>query len=122
VTTAFLTVSDVLAIHADQIQRYGGQAGVRDAKILAAALQRPQRGFRKNVVEEATVLWESLSQDHPFVDANDRVAFAATFAFLAVNGVALKATSDEVLAFIDDHSDPASFNFSALSAFLRAHT
>jgi death-on-curing protein len=121
VTASFLTVSDVLAIHADQIERFGGAPGLRDPALLAAALQRPQRGFRKDAIEEATVLWESLWQDHPFIDANDRVAFAATHAFLAVNGISLTATSDQVHAFIAGHLDPATFNFSAIAAFLRAH-
>jgi len=39
--TDFLTVAEVLAIHADQIERYGGTVGVRDYGLLDAALFRP---------------------------------------------------------------------------------
>jgi death-on-curing protein len=34
------------------------------------------------VIEEAAALWESLSQNHLFIDGNKRTAFAATYTFL----------------------------------------
>jgi len=36
--TDYLTVVEVLAIHADQIDRYGGSHGVRDPGLLEVAL------------------------------------------------------------------------------------
>jgi len=36
--TDYLTVAEVLAMHTDQIERYGGDQGVRDAGLLEAAL------------------------------------------------------------------------------------
>ena len=53
-------VAEVLAIHADQIERYGGSKGVRDHGLLEAALYRPQTGHYADLVEEAAALWESL--------------------------------------------------------------
>lgn len=35
--TDYLTVAEVLAMHADQIQRYGGSHGIRDQRLLEAA-------------------------------------------------------------------------------------
>ena len=81
-TTVYLTVVEVLAIHEDQIERYGGSAGVRDPGQLEAALFRPQTGYYEDVIAEAAALWESLSQNHPFVDGNKRTAFAVTYTFL----------------------------------------
>jgi len=72
--TDYLTVAEVLAIHADQIERYGGSKGVRDHGLLEAALYRPQTGHYADLVEEAAALWESLSQNHPFTDGNKRTA------------------------------------------------
>ena len=40
-TRDYLTVADVLAIHAEQIATYGGAEGVRDPGQLEAALFRP---------------------------------------------------------------------------------
>ena len=78
----YLTTVEVLAIHNDQIERYGGSHGVRDPGLLEAALFRPQTGYYADLIEEAAALWESLSQNHPFIDGNKRTAFAATYTFL----------------------------------------
>jgi death-on-curing protein len=85
--TDYLTVAEVLAMHADQIERYGGTHGVRDQGLLEAALYRPQTGYYERLIGEAAALWESLGQNHPFIDGNKRTAFAAMYTFLAINGV-----------------------------------
>jgi len=60
-------MAEVLAIREDQIDRYGGAQGLRDASGLEAALLRPQTGYCADLIEEAAALWESLAQNHPFV-------------------------------------------------------
>ena len=92
----YLTLAEVEAIHADQIERYGGAPGLRDEGQLVAALFRPQSGYYADVVAEAAALWESLSQNHPFIDGNKRTGFMAAYMFLGRNGLALVA--DEVSA------------------------
>jgi death-on-curing protein len=87
--TDYLTVAEVLAMHTDQIERYGGSEGVRDPGLLEAALYRPQTGYYADLIEEAAALWESLAQNHAFIDGNKRTAFAATYTFLAINGARL---------------------------------
>ena len=57
--TDYLTVVEVLALHADQIERYGGSHGIRDLGLLEAALYRPQTGYYADLIEEAGALWES---------------------------------------------------------------
>jgi death on curing protein len=84
--TDYLTVTEVLAMHADLIERYGGAQGVRDQGLLEAALYRPQTGYYADLIEEAAALWESLSQNHPFIDGNKRTAFVALELFLRLNG------------------------------------
>ena len=59
--TDYLTVIEVLAIHADQIDRYGGAHGVRDPGQLEAALYRAQTGYYADLIDEAVALWESLA-------------------------------------------------------------
>ena len=59
--TDYLTVAEVLAMHADQIDRYGGSHGVRDHGLLDAALYRPQTGYYTDLIAEAAALWESLA-------------------------------------------------------------
>lgn len=119
--TDFLTLADVLAIHEDQIDRYGGSHGVRDAGLLEAALFRPQTGYYDGRVEEAAALWESLAQNHPFIDGNKRVAFAAAFTFLTINEAEITANADETYAFIADRYETRTFDFAHLSSWLRAN-
>ncbi len=120
--TDYLTLAEAIAIHADQIDRYGGSPGIRDAGLLEAALFRPQTGYYRDLVEQAAALWESLGQDQSFFDGNKRTGFAATYTFLAINGVELTASADEAYAFISGLYEQGSFRFEALAPWLRGHT
>ncbi len=118
----YLTVADVLAMHADQIERYGGRDGIRDPGQLEAALFRPQSGYYEDIIAEAAALWESLSQNHPFVDGNKRTAFAATYTFLAINNVEITADADETWRFLSELYDSRDPAYDALEAWLRRNT
>jgi death-on-curing protein len=115
----YLTLAEVLAIHADQIEKYGGSEGVRDTGLLEAALFRPQTGYYADLVEEAAALWASLAQNHPFIDGNKRTAFAATYTFLAINGAQLTADAEETYVFISGLYETGTFSFDKLAPWLR---
>lgn len=115
----YLTLIEVLALHADQIERYGGSPGLRDPGLLEAALYRPQTGYYADLIEEAAALWESLAQNHPFLDGNKRTAFAATYTFLAINGARITASAAATYTFISRLYDAGEFNFDALAPWLR---
>ena len=117
--TDFLTLVELLAIHHDQIERYGGSAGVRDLGLLEAALFRPQTGYYADLIEEAAALWESLAQNHPFIDGNKRTAFAATYTFLAINGARITADADNAYVFISGLYEANDFTFEKLVVWLR---
>lgn len=119
--TDYLTVVEALVIHADQIERFGGAPGVRDLGLLEAALFRPQTGYYADLIEEAAALWESLAQNHPFIDGNKRAAFAVTYTFLAINGARITADADETYAFIIESHESGAFVFPRLAAWLRAN-
>jgi death-on-curing protein len=119
--TDYLTVAEVLAMHADQIERYGGSHGVRDPGLLEAALYRPQTGYYADLVEEAAALWESLSQNHAFIDGNKRTAFAATYTFLAINGARLTADARETYDFVAGLYLANQFSFDKLVPWLHSH-
>jgi death-on-curing protein len=119
--TDYLTVAEVLAMHVDQIDRYGGAHGIRDPGLLEAALYRPQTGYYADLTEEAAALWESLAQNHPFIDGNKRTAFAAMYTFLAINGTRLTADADETYAFIAGLYEANQFGFKELVPWLRDH-
>lgn len=117
--TDYLTLVEVLAIHQDQIERYGGAFGLRDPGLLQAALYRPQTGYYADLIEQAAALWESLAQNHPFIDGNKRTAFAVTYTFLAINGGDVQADPDQTFTFIAQAHETGRFNFDHLVDWLR---
>jgi death-on-curing protein len=119
--TDYLTMVEVLAIHRDQIERYGGSHGVRDQGLLEVALYRPQTGYYADLIEEAAALWESLAQNHAFIDGNKRTAFAATYTFLAINGGRITADALEIFGFVQALYGSNEFHFERLVAWLREH-
>jgi death on curing protein len=119
--TDYLTLAEVLAIHIDQIERYGGIHGVRDAGLLESALFRPQTGYYTDLIEQAAALWESLSQNHPFLDGNKRTAFAVTYTFLAINGATLTASSQATQRFLVGLYDKNELCFAKVLPWLRQH-
>jgi death-on-curing protein len=70
--THYPTVDEVVTVHFRLIARFGGSLGIRDLGALESALARPQTGYYHDLIQEAAALWESLSQNHPFVDGNKR--------------------------------------------------
>src|SRR5712692_2585607 len=119
--TDYLTVAEVLAMHADLIERYGGSQGVRDQGLLESALYRPQTGYYADPVEEAPAPWESLAQNHPFIDGNKRTAFAATYTFLTINGAQLTANAEGAYAFVSGLYEEGVFSFDKLVPWLRSN-
>jgi death-on-curing protein len=117
----YLTLADILAIHAVQIRRYGGSPGLRDAGALESALFRPQSAYYDDIIAEAAALLESLAINHPFIDGNKRVAFAATDVFLRVNGFRIDGQSlrihSEIIAMLEN----GTFEFANLEPWLRRY-
>jgi len=97
----FLSVEDVLEIHADQIERYGGEYGVRDLGLLESAVQQPQAGFsdeylHADLYEMAAAYAFHIVQNHPFLDGNKRAGTASALVFLDLNGVELTAPKGSI--------------------------
>ena len=115
----YLTVADVLAMHTILMRRYGGLPGVRDPGALEAALYRPQTGYYKDTIEQAAALMESLAINHPFVDGNKRIAFAAMDVFLRINGYKLNRQSAQIYAEIISMLEHKQLSLVNVDAWLR---
>jgi death-on-curing protein len=115
-----LTVADVLGMHTVLMQRYGGAMGVRDPGALEAALFRPQTGYYKDIVAEAAALLESLAINHPFVDGNKRIAFAAADVFLRINGWRLQRAPLLIHAEMIQMLESGTFDMAHVEPWLRA--
>ncbi len=111
---AYLTVAEVIAIHHHQIEEYGGVHGLRDQGALEAAVFRPQTGYYNDLSEEAAAVLESLVNNHPFLDGNKRVGFAAAHTFLLMNGFDLDVSSRAASDFIFKTIADGKFRFALL--------
>ena len=90
--TIFLSVDDVLLLHADTIDSEGGSHGVRDHGLLDAAVAMPRQQFggaylHKDLVAMAAAYVWHIAQNHPFIDGNKRAAVLSALVFLKVNEV-----------------------------------
>lgn len=91
-TPVFLTLAEVIAVHTDQIQRYGGQDGVRDFGLLESALAQPEATFggawlHRDRYDMAAAYAYHICQNHPFYDGNKRVGLVCALMFLRFNRV-----------------------------------
>lgn len=102
--TQYLTPEQVLFIHARVIGASGGEHGVRDLGLLAAAIARPQATFDQQELypdnfSKAAALLESLVLNHPFVDGNKRTGIASAALFLRRNGWRMQAGNSDLARF-----------------------
>jgi death on curing protein len=107
VTPVFLSLAEVLEIHRDQIERYGGRAGLRDLGLLQSALAMPAAGFggrylHSDLLEMAAAYLFHIVQNHPFIDGNKRTGTVAAIVFLALNGIELQADETQLEQLVID--------------------
>lgn len=98
--TRYLTLAEVLRLHALILRQSGGSGGTRDPGALESAVSQPQATFGGSDLYEslgakAAALAHSLVLNHPFVDGNKRVGHAAMETFLYLNGHGVDASVDE---------------------------
>jgi death-on-curing protein len=96
----FLTLGEVIEIHRDQIERYGGDPGLRDLGLLQSAMAMPAAGFggrylHTDLFEMAAAYLFHITQNHPFIDGNKRTGAVASLVFLSLNEVDLEADEEE---------------------------
>ena len=119
--TRYPTVAETVAVHARVIARFGGSEGIRDYGALESAMARPRSGYYSDLIQEAAALWESLSQNHAFLDGNKRVAVTVTAAFLRVNGYRLEFDDLDAFSFLTGLYETGRMRFEELDRWLRQH-
>jgi death on curing protein len=88
----FLSVADVLQIHDEQIESYGGIHGIRDEGLLESAVMTPQASFggeylHTGLFEMAAAYAFHIAENQPFLDGNKRTALVSALVFLDINGI-----------------------------------
>lgn len=122
----FLTVEQILFLHARLINETGGSHGVRDLGLLLSAVGRPQASFEgqefyPDLFFKAAALLDSLIRNHPFIDGNKRTGVSAAGVFLVRNGFHLTVSNPdlEALAIAVAQSKTT---IEAIASWLREHS
>ncbi len=122
----FLTLDELIAVHRDQIQHYGGSSGVRDWGLLKSAAAMPAATFgglllHSDVCEMAAAYLFHIVQNHPFIDGNKRIGAVSTLVFLSLNELQLNADQDEYAEMVLSVAR-GEMSKSSVAEFLRVHS
>jgi death-on-curing protein len=122
----FLGLDEVMYIHRDQIERYGGHPGVRDMGLLQSAVAMPQAShggkyLHADLFEMAAAYLFHIVQNHPFVDANKRVGVVAALVFLALNGLEVNVPNEALFQTVLAVAQ-RKLGKDAIAEFLRRHS
>lgn len=93
--------AQALRLQEQLLNQTGGARGVRDDGLLEAALAAPFQSYAgqpayPSLAGQAARLGFGLVQNHPFVDGNKRAGAHMMLVFLALNGVDLVYTQQEL--------------------------
>ena len=102
-----MQLADVVRIHVDQIERYGGPAGIRDLGLLQSAVAMPQASFdgewlHRDWYEMAAAYAFHVSRNHAFIDGNKRTALACALVFMEINGISIQYTEEQLYQTMND--------------------
>lgn len=121
-----LTLEDILKLHFQIIQDFGGSHGVRNEHRLQSVVEAPKQEIfgeeqYVGVIEKAAVYLRNIVGDHPFADGNKRTGITVAAVFMMRNGVRLTAKPKELEDFAVqvavDHLDVAT-----ITRWLNDHT
>lgn len=100
-----LSKEQIITLHAQLIKETGGVGGLRDEGLLDSALNAPFQSFGSvepfpSIQQKAARLGYGLIMNHPFIDGNKRIGAHVMLVFLALNGIELEYTQDELASEI----------------------
>lgn len=122
----YLTLEEILRLHFQVIEDYGGSHGVRDDERLKSVVLAPQQevfGAEQypDLCEKAAVYMRNIIADHAFTDGNKRSGVTVAGVFLLRNRIHLTAIPKELEDFAVqvavEHLDVPT-----IAAWLRAHS
>ena len=99
----WVTASQAIRIHAEQLALFGGPAGIRDENLIESALGRPRNKWSYGETDLAALAAAyafGIARNHPFVDGNKRASFLIMITFLHKNGIEFDVGEDLATAAI----------------------
>lgn len=121
----YLTKEQVIYLHKQLIQEFGGMEGIRNEGLLESAIASPFQTFSlkeiyPTIEEKAARLGYGLVSNHCFIDGNKRIGAHAMLVFLALNDIQLYFTQEELIQiFLDLASSHSDYN--TLLVWIRSH-
>ena len=102
-----LSKEQILMLHSQLIQETGGKDGVRDYSLLESAIEAPFQSFGVDelyptIQAKAARLGYGLIKNHCMIDGNKRIGVHTMLIFLALNGIELSYTQNELYEIILD--------------------
>lgn len=97
----FLSIGEIIQMHDEQVNLYGGLHGIRDHGLLESALFAPQASYGgtyllDDIFHMAATYAHSIIKNHPFLDGNKRTGIATSLIFLIANGYSPQFKDEEV--------------------------
>ena len=97
----FLTVEQVIDLHDEIINEFGGVHGIREMSLLISAIEMPKATMfgeflHVSIYDKAAAYLYHIICNHPFVDGNKRSGLVTALTFLEVNAVALEYNDNEL--------------------------
>ncbi len=96
-----LSKEQILMLHSQLIEEYGGITGIRDHNLLDSALESPFQSFDgeelyPTLQAKAARLGYGLIKNHCMLDGNKRIGTHAMLVFLEINGLGVDYTQKEL--------------------------
>ena len=100
-TWRWMSKQALLLLHDESLAEHGGSPGLRDEGLLESALARPQNLAVYGAPDHAALAASiGLAKNHAFVDGNKRIGAHVMLVFLAINGIELDYTQEELIDII----------------------
>ena len=102
----WLSLEAIVALHAEQVERFGGSQGILDRDVVESAVARPRNHYHyrdtADLADLAAAYLVGFAARQGFVDGNKRIGAAAMLVFLVLNHRPLRAPQLELYALVMD--------------------
>lgn len=100
-----ISKEQIINLHKQLINETGGSHGLRDERLLDSACNAPFQRFDNQelfptIQQKSARLAYGLIKNHPFVDGNKRIGTHVMLILLALNGIELNYTQEELYTII----------------------
>ena len=120
-----LSKSQILMMHKILIKETSGLDGIRDENLLDSAINSPFQKFDgadlyPTIQQKAARLGYGIIKNHAFIDGNKRIGTHTMLVFLALNGIELDYTQEELFTTILDLAE-GKLEFNDLTKWIIEH-